>query len=513
MMMKHFVTTTALCFFGAASMSAQAPQLRVEGGSFPGTLQAAMTGAPGKIAAILLDTTPGPTPLALIDRKDPRNLSVGMNLLQVGLAFSGPCLPPNWKYQTSAMSVPNNPSFKGATLYWQGFTLPGTQYFVGPLSNPTATRFYPKSNFVDRGVKLRVAVSFPQVLEIPGNKYMVIGGGQGGLLAQIATKNCEIYDVMTDRFVPGPLMVTEHSVHTATKLLDGRILVAGGVDIQNNPQSAAEIWDPKTNAWTKLPSMSSKRAGHDAALLADGRVWVSGGYAQNVTGGNILSPITSAVDTTEIYDPKTNKWVAGPVMIVPRVGHRVILLSNGKYMIVGGLGWYRVLVKLPTVWTNCDFFDPKTNKITAGPAMAGARGIAPIVDLGGGKILVSGGVATISLTSPGKVTNTAEIYDVATNKWTTVGSMKQARGMHFGFALGNGKYIHIGGGNGTVLKPLAIATTEVFDAKTRTWSSGPSLGTSRAAYGYIRTPEGQIHIIGGGTGPSAINVNTSEWLY
>ena len=34
--------------------------------------------------------------------------------------------------------------------------------------------------------------------------------------------------------------------------------------------------------------------------------------------------------------------------------------------------------------------------------MAGARGIAPIVDLGGGKILVSGGVATISLTSPGE---------------------------------------------------------------------------------------------------------------
>lgn len=389
----------------------------------------------------------------------------------------------------------------------------GIQYFVGLFSNLMVICFYLKSNFVDCGVKFRVVVFFLQVLEILGNKYMVIGGGQGGLLVQIVIKNCEIYDVMIDCFVFGFLMVIEYLVHMVTKFLDGCILVVGGVDIQNNFQLVVEIWDLKINVWMKLLSMSSKWVGYDVVFLVDGCVWVSGGYVQNVIGGNFFLLIMSVVDMIEIYDLKINKWVVGFVMIVLRVGYWVILLFNGKYMIVGGFGWYWVLVKFLIVWMNCDFFDLKTNKIMVGFVMVGVWGIVLIVDFGGGKILVLGGVVIILLISFGKVINMVEIYDVVTNKWIMVGSMKQVCGMYFGFILGNGKYIHIGGGNGMVFKFLVIVIIEVFDVKTRIWFLGFLLGTSRVAYGYICMLEGQIYIIGGGIGFSVINVNILEWLY
>src|SRR5438093_595518 len=63
---------------------------------------------------------------------------------------------------------------------------------------------------------------------------------------------------------------------TATVLLDGRVLVAGGEGESGLTTAAAELYDPVTGRWTATRKMQSKRRDDVATLLADGRVPVFG---------------------------------------------------------------------------------------------------------------------------------------------------------------------------------------------------------------------------------------------
>lgn len=82
-------------------------------------------------------------------------------------------------------------------------------------------------------------------------------------------------------------------LHTATRLSDGRVLVAGGRgrsrNLSMNPVlSSTEIYNPETGLWTPANPMAQARSNHTATLLADGRVLVLGG--SRFTFGEIYDP-------------------------------------------------------------------------------------------------------------------------------------------------------------------------------------------------------------------------------
>jgi hypothetical protein len=87
--------------------------------------------------------------------------------------------------------------------------------------------------------------------------------------------------------------------HTATRLNDGRVLVAGGDDGQGHDLASAEIYDPKTGAFSPTGSMAQSRSRDTATLLQDGRVLIVGGEGNN-----------SVLASAEIYDPKTGVFVS-----------------------------------------------------------------------------------------------------------------------------------------------------------------------------------------------------------
>jgi hypothetical protein len=88
---------------------------------------------------------------------------------------------------------------------------------------------------------------------------------------------------------------------TETELPDGTILVAGGQGLDGKPLASAEVYDPRTDALTPTGSMNIARWRHTATLLLDGKVLVAGGTR---AGDSVSRP--------EIYDPRAGTWTLSP---------------------------------------------------------------------------------------------------------------------------------------------------------------------------------------------------------
>src|SRR5215831_13108726 len=70
-----------------------------------------------------------------------------------------------------------------------------------------------------------------------------------------------------------PLQGARH-FHTATLLLNGKILIAGG---QGVATTNSELYDPASGKSTTSGTLTTARFDHTATLLLDGRVLVTGG--------------------------------------------------------------------------------------------------------------------------------------------------------------------------------------------------------------------------------------------
>lgn len=85
------------------------------------------------------------------------------------------------------------------------------------------------------------------------------------------------------------MSVARANLPTATTLLDGRVLVAGGFNGSRSGITSAEIYNPNTGQWSITGSMSTGRYYATAALLSSGQVLAAGGLDSSA----------------ELYDPGT----------------------------------------------------------------------------------------------------------------------------------------------------------------------------------------------------------------
>ena len=497
----------------ALSLPAQNFELSLEGGSVPGPLAINIEGLnPFEFVVLIPSNNNGPTPIGLFDPADLRSLDVGFDMLGSTITT----LSGLFGDATVQLQVPPSPAFVDRALFWQAVTFQFLPTLINQISNPDVVRFGTAGAFRDRNLQTFDLRAFATALVRDDNKPLLVGGARGALLAQVATDQTEIYDPVTDLFVPGPVMTSPRSLHTQTEMLDGRFLITGGVDDGNNPQALAEIYDPATDTFTAVTPMNVPRCGATANLLDDGRVLLTGGLEALSTMPTQLSAIRDAVDSTEIYDPVTNTWTMGPSMNEPRAGHMSMQRTDGKIMLCGGISWYPVIFIgwLPTVETSCDIYDPATNTISAGPSMNNARALIEPVEIGPDRWLLAGGMNGLSIIplNAGSPTNTAEIYDANANTWTSVGSMATARVNQKGWALPNGTFMLAGGGEGSILAPVSLDTTEIFDPATNTFSPGPTMNSPRAAAGMLFMPTGQVFLFGGAS-TNATVTNTTEWYF
>lgn len=248
-----------------------------------------------------------------------------------------------------------------------------------------------------------------------------------------------------------------HILGAASLLNDGRVIVAGGLDLTSAAPTAnavVEVYDPVKRHWTSAGSLKVPRWSLDAVTLSNGKVLIAG-------GSTAFKP-DAAVDSAELFDPATGEFAfAANTLSVARQGYGISLLNDGRAIITGGNTAGNNLNG--TGVTAVDIFDPATNKFHAAAPMRSGRALHAQVTLKDGRVVVIGGAQT-----------DAEIYDPAKNTWTTSSTrlpttLKDTKA----FELFDGR-VFIPGGQNTE-DGLTTDATWFFDAATGAFTAGPSL--------------------------------------
>lgn len=274
------------------------------------------------------------------------------------------------------------------------------------LYDPSSGQFNPTGSMTTARSTLNVALADGRVLFAGG-----VGGS--GVLA-----SAEVYDPKTGTFSRTGSMLTARKFYAGVRLQDGRVLIAGGWDGNDNPLASAEIYDPQRGKFSRTGSMTIGRGIYTrATLLADGRVLVIGGH---VSGEDLAS--------AEIYDPVSGTFSRTGSLALPSLACAATLLVDGRVLVMGCADI------TSNSQASAQLFDPATSTFrpTAhAPSIGGVEGAMRLAD---GRVLIIGQIG-----SP-------EFYVPTSDSFVATGSSRPSLGQHPMYALlADGRGLFAGG--------------------------------------------------------------------
>jgi probable HAF family extracellular repeat protein len=282
------------------------------------------------------------------------------------------------------------------------------------------------------------------------------------------------------------------TLHSATLLPNGKVLVAGGFNPGGPTIASAEVYDPNTGLFSATGSLNTARRDHTATLLPNGKVLIAGGRLPPAYAG------------AEVYDPDTGRFTPTGSMSTPRANHTATLLSNGKVLVTGGLNAGATLA-------SAELYEPNTGIFTPTGGLNTARATHTATLLPDGRVLIAGGDngTTTAFAS-------AELYDPDTGKFSTTGSMSTARTIHAATLLPpstvrpHGKVLITGGGSNPTTGVPYLASAEIYDPDTGAFSPTGSMSSARWYHSatllpaYELRPHGKVLIAGGDMGRTTV---------
>jgi len=296
-----------------------------------------------------------------------------------------------------------------------------------------------------------------------------------------------------DGVVPSlPLSTTTTFTLTVTNLADSAV----------SDTARALVEPPVSGSFSSAGALGASRSEFTATLLTNGKVLVAGG--SDLASAELWDPVAKAFSPTgsmaigrsghaavrlgdgrvlvtggngasaEIYDPGTGQFSAAGVMVAPRAHHTMTLLPSGKVLIVGGADFPYRGV--------AELYDPTTHSFSLTDTLAYPPRIEfKAVGLQDGRVLI-----VLGRDDFGQAMATAEVYNPASGTFSSVGSMAQTHEGGTATRLANGSVVVIGGVGGPYdengphagLNPVA----ELFNPSTNQFSSTGAMAFPRRAH-------------------------------
>lgn len=299
--------------------------------------------------------------------------------------------------------------------------------------------------------------------QLDDGRVLLVGGYETGFAQTLRT--AEWFDPIAATFTQlDAELDIGRALHTATRLPDGRVLIAGGTD-GVNALTTLEIFDPETLAFTVLDDeMWRARYGHQAAVIGD-FVIIFGGfdgestvpYATSVRlsdlrvasltnhgyeetpmeigrlnstltplddgtwliAGGFAGPLESGeeVASAELFATAGDPFFALTGSLAQaRSGHRAALLPDSTVLVIGGIGPDQNILDA------AEIYDPTAAVFTPISPLKAVRTVPEVSILGDGRVLITGGNGSLNVFQP-EPASTAEIYDPTTGRFTVVGAL------------------------------------------------------------------------------------------
>ena len=176
-----------------------------------------------------------------------------------------------------------------------------------------------------------------QALLLDDSRILVSGGFTGiannNFIVPFPLDTIDIYDPKTGLWSTVPLEDQREVLSRALKLRDGTVLFIGA-GAGSNEQAAGVAFGLNITdlSWRHFADPPTARAFHSMVLLRDGRVMVAGGIDLNDEGSSYFPEPINAVD---ILDPAANTWQQAAPMSTASWALWLFLLNDGRVLSIG----------------------------------------------------------------------------------------------------------------------------------------------------------------------------------
>lgn len=250
------------------------------------------------------------------------------------------------------------------------------------------------------------------------------------------------------------------------------------------PDNRTHRWDGAEGAWLENPPDKNRdERSHTAAVQLpepDGRIVVAGGH------GEVERHVHGVMDTVQVFE--ADQWTDAPGLGTARAGHGLIgLPAPGlRVMAFGGFGTDGPVFAPEVI----DFAAPDPIWQPVDHDVDGAgHGFAAVATAADGRVYVTGGLGP-----GGAPTALCLRFDPATMRWTRLPDLPRAVAGHTLTPLADGRLVLIGGANpaagGAVDRVWVLVPG-------RGWSESRRLGAARRHHTANALGEGRILVVGG----------------
>ena len=299
-------------------------------------------------------------------------------------------------------------------------------------------------------------------------------------------------------------LINSAGIYTAPSATGFYHVVATSAEETTVSASATVTVTTSSSGFTSTGNLKEARGLHTATLLPNNKVLVAYGSnsSTNLGVGNYVG-----LSSVEVYDVSTGTFteILGDDGL-GIFGHTATLLQNGTVLLTGGFindVWDDYLDSVSN--NGAGLYDSATGVWSATDNMTANRGGHTATLLADGKVLIAGGADT---DPTGTGLASAELYDPNTGTFTQTGSMSVGRYLHTATLLQNGKVLIVGGVLTSTSDPVAEA--EVYNPATGTFTKTGAMATAREQHTATLLADGRVLIVGGTTSPPASL--TSAWL-